>query len=580
MATTIEMPAGEAIIPAPRRRGTSLVPLTSSRTRTVPRWAESLLIFLLSAIAYALVGVQVVTADHVVVFEALDRLTRAYMVWHNSPPKLAAVGFTYPPLTSLIFLPLTLIKPLATSLIALPLTSAIFAGATVVMLNRTLELCELSALLRYPLLVLFALNPEFVFYATNGMPDTAYLFLLAAVLYCLIKWYMTEESRYLIGAGVAFTCCMLARYEFIIWALLASFVIGGTLVRREATRARIEGSVIAYMAPIVYGLALWTLFNGVIVGRPFEWLTSGSSTSLAIDSDQVTQHGSVSLLEVTHRLLTLVAGAAPLVFIAIPVLVYAYLRTRDTMSLALASFLALGLAIIGGDALIHNDLGVLQLQDGLPLALTALLGMAWLFRSQEDARMPIWLVTLVVLGAGIPLAWNAMQHYPYQDLEQAFARAIKTGDSQEGTSSIGGFTVGIEPERQMAAYIDRVVGHQRHAVLTDNAQTYGVIMLTGRPQDFENRVNEGDGPWYAVREDPYGKVSYMLMAYRAPGDLLRQRYPEAAAGGNPNLTPVFHTSRYVLLRVTRPPAASKQQQSTEGQAGADSATSANNPTAP
>ena len=578
MSVTVTTPTRGSIVPAPRR-GRDLLALGVSGERTLARSIESLLVFVLFAGAYALLGTQVVTGDHVVVFEALDRLTRAYMVWHNSPPKLAAVGFTYPPVTSLIFLPLTLIKPIATSLIALPLTSAVFAGATVAMLNRTLELCQLSALLRYPLLVLFGLNPEFMFYACNGMPDTAYLFLLTGALYCLIRWYLEEESRYLIGAGVAFSCCMLTRYEFIIWALAASFLIGATLVRREATRARIEGSVISYLAPIVYALALWTLFNGVIVGRPFEWLTSGSSTSLAIDSDQVAHHGAVSLVEVTHRLLELTAGVAPLALIAIPVLVYAFLRIRDVMSLAIASFLALGLVIVGGDALIHNDLGILQLQNGLPLALTALLGAAWLFRSQAQARMPIWLVTLAVLAVGIPLAWSAMQHYPFQNLEQAFARTIKTGQSQEGASSIGGFTVGIEPERQMAAYIDRTVGKRQHAILTDNAQTYGVIMLSGRPQDFDNRVDEGDGPWFAAREDPYGKVRYMLMAYRAPGDLIHQRYPEAASGGNPNLTPIFHTSRYVLLRVARPPFAATKQQSGEGSPGSSPLTNAN-PTTP
>jgi hypothetical protein len=569
MSISVTTPPGQAIVPAYSQTGRGVLARRFSGERTLARSVESLLVFLLFTSAYALLGVQVVTVDHVVVFEGLDRLTRAYMVWHNSPPKLAAVGFTYPPVTSLIYLPLTLVKPLATSLLALPLTSAVFAGATIAVVNRALELCELSALLRYSLLVLFGVNPEFVFYACNGMPDTAYLFLLAGGLYCLIRWYMYEESLYLIGAGVTFACCMLTRYEFIVWAFAASLLIGAILVQREATRARIEGSVITYMAPIVYGLALWTLFNGVIVGRPFEWLTNGSSTSLAIDSDQLAHHGSVSLAEVAHRLLELTVGVAPLALIVIPVLVLAFLRERDVLSLALAGFLALGLVIVGVDALINNDLGVLQLEDALPLALTAVFAAAWLFRSQEESRIPIWLTTLAVLAAGIPLAWSAMEHYPFQNLEQAFARAVKTGKSQEGASSIGGFTVGIEPERQMAAYIDRVVGRGRHAVLTDNAQTYGVIMLSGRPQDFDNRVNQGDGPWFATREDPYGKVAYMLMAYRTAGDLIRQRYPEAAAGGNPNLVPVFHTSRYVLLRVARPPLA--KQQSGEGQPASSSA---------
>jgi hypothetical protein len=535
------------------RQGRAALALPASGYRTLARPVESLLLFLVGATAYALLGASVVTSQHVVVFDALDRLTRAYMVWHNSPPKLAAVGFTFPPLSSLIFLPLTAIKPLATSLIALPLTSAIFAGGTLVVLNRTLELCAMSALLRYPLLALFALNPEFAFYASNGMPDTAYLFLLAAGLYCLIAWHVTEESRYLIGSGLAFACCMLARYEFIIWALLGSCLVGAALMRRDATRARLEGSVVSYLAPIVYGLALWTVFNGIIVGRPFGWLTNGSSSTLAVNSDQIAQHGSASLTEVAHRLLQVSIGVAPLALVAIPALIAAFLVARDVLALSFAGFLALGLAIVGADALIHGDAAVLALHDGLPLGLTAMFGVAWLHRSRETVRLSVWLAALAVLAATLPLAWSAMRSYPFQNLEQAFTRAVDTGVSQEGSSSIGGFTVGIEPERQMAAYINRVSGYSKHMILTDNAQTYGVILLSGRPQDFLDRVDRGDGPWFKVRDRPYGHVNYLLMDYHAPGDLIRQRYPQAATGGDPTLTPVFRTSRYVLLRVSPQP---------------------------
>jgi hypothetical protein len=408
----------------------------------------------------------------------------------------------------------------------------------------------MSAIFRYPVLVLFALNPEFVFYAANGMPDTAFLFLLAAGLYCLVAWHLTEESRYLIGAGLAFACCMLARYEFIIWALAGSCLVGAALMRRDATRARLEGSVVSYLAPIVYGLALWTVFNGIIVGQPFDWITSGSSSTLAVNSDQIAQHGSASLAEVAHRLLQVTMGVAPLALVVIPVLVAAFMVARDVLSLSLAGFLALGLAIVGADALIHGDTAVLTLQDGLPLALTATFGAAWLYRSRETVRLSVWLATLAVLAATLPLAWSVMRSYPFQNLEQAFTRAIDTGASQEGTSSIGGFTVGVDPERQMAAYVNHVVGYTQHAILTDNAQTFGVILLSGRPQDFLDRVDRGDGPWFKMREAPYGHVDYLLMDYRAPGDLIRQRYPQAATGGDPTLTPVFRTSRYVLLRVS------------------------------
>ena len=54
----------------------------------------------------------------------------------------------------------------------------------------------------------------------------------------------------------------------------------------------------------------------------------------------------------------------------------------------------------------------------------------------------------------LPAAWWQMKTYPHQNLEEAFTRAIETNEDQEGTSSRGGFQVGIAPERTIAQFID------------------------------------------------------------------------------------------------------------------------------
>src|ERR1700743_1718443 len=52
-----------------------------------PRRLESLLLFALFAAAYAVLGIHVIGVNHVIVFDAMDHLSRAYMVWWNAPPK-------------------------------------------------------------------------------------------------------------------------------------------------------------------------------------------------------------------------------------------------------------------------------------------------------------------------------------------------------------------------------------------------------------------------------------------------------------------------------------------------------------
>jgi hypothetical protein len=142
-----------------------------------------------------------------------------------------------------------------------------------------------------------------------------------------------------------------------------------------------------------------------------------------------------------------------------------------------------------------------------------------------------------------------METYPFQSLEQSFVRAVSTGADQEGTNSIGGFTVGIRSEAEMADYINRTISG-RHAILTDNSQTFGVILLSGRPRLFFDRVVKGDGVWQSVLRDPYGVVQYMLVAYNPRGgDLIRAHYPGLIAGNPKGFTVVYQTARYVLVKV-------------------------------
>jgi hypothetical protein len=167
----------------------------------------------------------------------------------------------------------------------------------------------------------------------------------------------------------------------------------------------------------------------------------------------------------------------------------------------------------------------------------------------------IWGVTVALLVIGLGVSWGQMQSYPFQNLEQSFVRAVKTGKSQEGTNSLGGFQVGINPERRMAAYINRYV-QRKNAILTDNAQTFGVMLLSGRPQLFFDRIDKGDKIWRQTLRAPYGKVSYFLVASQAAGDLIRRAYGLGSlSGSNPALIPVFRTDRYVLLSVAPQPSA-------------------------
>jgi hypothetical protein len=514
----------------------------------IPSARIGLLMWLVATGVFFFVGYRTTIDGHVVVFDALNRLTDAYLVWWNDPPKLAAIGFLFPPLTTLAFLPLAVVKPVATSLIALPLLTSMCAATAIVWIDRTLARCEMPILFRLPVLALFAVNPMWLFYAGNGMSEALYLAMLAFALYGFVSWYETTEPRFLIAAGFGLAVLIMTRYMFIIWAVLLALLIGVALVRRRASRVEVEGSVVAFAAPIVYSLALWILFNALIVGDPFGWITDTTSTQ-AVNATGIDTSGSLGFDQVSSRLLELNVAVFPLAFAAVPALVIAFVVQRNDMALWLAALVVLGIVIIGVHAYASQNEGLLTLRDAMPMALTSLIGAAWLYRSFPGFRLVIWFVTVLILIVGLFTAWRGMKDYPFQSLEQAFTRTLFTGESQEGTSSRGGYTVGIDPEAQMAQYIKTNI-HDTNVVLTDNAQTYGVILLNGQPQVFYDRIDKGDAKWNQVLDDPYGKVRYMLVAYNPrSGDLIQRHYPQINSGTTPGMTPIYRTDRYVLVRV-------------------------------
>lgn len=533
-------------------------PATSLRSPSRPQGLEderqwvsrgqSLLIFLAFGLAFGVIGYQSTISHHVVVFDALDRLTRAYMVWHNDPQKLAAIGFVFPPLAKLMLLPLAIIKPLASSVIALPLFTAICGGLLMTTLNQLLARCDMPMLFRFAILIAFAIDPLILFYAGNGMSEMLYLFLLALGLYGFVSWWTTREARFLIAAGTAFALASLTRYSFLIWAAVMAVMIAIGLVSARRTRNEVEGSTLAYLAPIVYAITLWTLFNAVIASDPFGWI-SDTSSAIAVNSAGGGK-GSGDTLDILGRLANLVIGVSPLTLVVLPGLVIFFVAQKDNMALWLAGFVSLGILIVGLHAIFSSNENLLTLRDSTPIIIAALVGAAWLYREAEGLRIFIWVGTLVLLLAALPLSWHRMKHYPFQNEEQAFTRQLFSGDDQEGTSSIGGFNVGVRPERQMAEYIKRnVKGH--NAVLTDNAQTFGVILLTGRPQNFFDRVDKGDNRFNQVVRNPYGKVKYVLYASGASGDIVRRGFETRIRSGNQGVRQVFRTQRYVLASVTR-----------------------------
>ena len=113
--------------------------------------------------------------------------------------------------------------------------------------------------------------------------------------------------------------------------------------------------------------------------------------------------------------------------------------------------------------------------------------------------------------------------------------------------------MGIDPvaDRAMADYIGAHVA-ETDAVLTDDSQTFGVMLSSGRPDLFLDRIDRGDADWLRVAEHPYPKVRYLLVSWTELDALNRMYHHAFTADGGRGLRLVYATRTSKLFQVVGP----------------------------
>jgi hypothetical protein len=562
-----------ATVPRPRARpheGTTDVAAERARARVddqrtrLRRRLEAIGLYLAFFALYFGVGSYVVIELDLVNYDALSRLSHAYFVWWNDPPKLAAIGFIWPPMQTLVYLPVAAIKPLAESLFAIPVMSAAFMAGTMVFLDRSLALAEARWYVRLPLVLALGLNPMVVWYGANGLGEAVYLFFLTVAVYFLVRWNMVRRTHLLAMVGMAIGLGILARYEVVPYAIVIAvaiaILVGGQ--RRARASQELEGSLLLYLAPVVYAVAAWLFFNWLIIGDPFAFLAIGPTSADIGASPQVITSIELPAPELTttiEQVLALNLGLFPLAVLVVPALLITAAARRDLMSLILAAIVSVNAVITAVLFLQSGDTNLFQLRYNMRAIPLALIGVAWLYYvwRPKPMRFAIAAVTLVILVASAFGTWRFMQTYPFQGEENLFVAAISTGENQDGNLSLNGFPNEIGDERDIADWVAANVPEDE-VVLTDDALTFGVMLLSGRPDAFFDRIDRGDERWQEALGDPFGEVDYFLVSTdeRCPPpcvDEVRARYPELLGEGEPGFEVAYRTKRYVLFELSEPP---------------------------
>ena len=133
--------------------------------------------------------------------------------------------------------------------------------------------------LRYALLLALGANPLVLLYATTGTRHFVWIAFVVTGLGALFAWYITADVRFVMLAGIAYVVAALSGYSSLTFFVLSAVMIGAILARLGADGTEVEGTVVGFAAPTVYVIALWTVFNLILLLSPFAWITRSSDAA-------------------------------------------------------------------------------------------------------------------------------------------------------------------------------------------------------------------------------------------------------------------------------------------------------------
>ncbi|RYM06518.1 hypothetical protein EWH99_02660 [Sporolactobacillus sp. THM7-7] len=235
-------------------------------------------------------GIWMAHWNHFIPGDALSRVANAYYVLFSRDPHLAAIGFVWNPLPSLLMLPILIIKPLFPELasegIAGIILTALCASLTAVHLFKSFIRRENSLFLSIGLVMLFAFNPFIFLYGSNGMSEMIFVFFLVWCVTAFLDWTDSKSVISLIFIGFSLAFAFFTRYESIFFG--GSLAVSLTLIiwsrRRTSeqntyriTCQKLEASELIALLPVVYSGIIWLVLNWSIMGDSLFFLRSSYS---------------------------------------------------------------------------------------------------------------------------------------------------------------------------------------------------------------------------------------------------------------------------------------------------------------
>ena len=471
--------------------------------------------------------------------DSMSRSASALSVLYSADPKLANIGFVWPPLPTLLGVFWALLYPIWPGIVSsgasAALSTATCSGATAAMLLLTARKLGLSNPIGWAFALLVAANPMLFLYGSNGMPEgVAAPFLIGAVCGLTLFWH-SGERVWIAAAGVAIGLAVASEYPAVPYGgAVCMALVAGILWSSEARvwaplgRARaIEGLGLLLVVPPVFIGLLWLGFNAVIMGDPLDFMYGdyGYGTfQRSADPDgpvaYVTGDPVGALALVGERVFPFLI---PLALILLMRLVDGRFWRVNTLCVTLLG-LSVPLGMVVPLAILGSPMGFLRY-----LVYPLFVAAGWGLYEIAISRRRRAAVALILGGwlAAVPAALWIMTDARLGPEEHLELKAVAHG--LDGDDSVG-------MRASVARYLESEILPEGRSVVFDSVAGGSMIAVQIRPAHISQLINTFDRRFKEAIANPGSHdVGYFLMPDPAgtPTAAIGRAYPRLWDGGQP-----------------------------------------------
>jgi len=443
--------------------------------------------------------------------DALSRTANAYYVLYSREPHLAAVGFVWPPLPSILQLPLLPItKELGWVSFSGNIISALFGAGCLVMITRLLAKFKFPGIVRWILVALLQFHPDTWYLFSAGMAESIFLFFVLTALSGMMDLPRTMRSWVVVGLSLC--AAIYVRYEALAMVVGVALAVIVHLWKQSADwKAKTEGWLIATLLPPVYGIIMWVFFNGSIMGDPLYFLRSVYSASNAPDVAKIAGLTHPYYLAWGNIVEAIKVGVvrsfqqspAYLVMTALALLSIIWHRNRK----------GFGLFIVMGSI---TSFTILQVYMGslaswmrywfyaAPFALV----MAGIIHEnlEHKWRLPFYLLLITLFIAGTPLSLQAMRDPQAGGDEQRLSALLLAPEEEPGLREKDRYWAYTNDALIVAEAVDSF--SEDGKVLVDASSGFSVILAVKNPQRLI--ISNDTDYFHQILANPIGTAEYML----------------------------------------------------------------------